>query len=244
MPIEINKVYCCDSKDGMQELINQGIKVDLIITDPPYDMPCMKPGGKSRIADRLRKEMNELEEAKLHLGISNDYLELMVKLQDKINIYIWCNGKQIEQYLDFFVKKHKCKYDILIWNKTNAMPCYSNKYLTDKEYVLYFRKGGLCNPRCYEDAKTVYQSSLNAIDKKRYGHPTIKPLPFIIKMVKNSSMEGDLILDPFAGSGTTLVASKILDRNFIGFEIEQKYVDICNQRLQEKELTIKESSKK
>ena len=235
MPIEINKVYCCDSKEGMQELINQGIKVDLIITDPPYDMPCMKPGGKSRIADRLRKEMNELEEAKLHLGISNDYLELMVKLQDKINIYIWCNGKQIEQYLDFFVKKHKCKYDILIWNKTNAMPCYSNKYLTDKEYVLYFRKGGLCNPRCYEDAKTVYQSSLNAIDKKRYGHPTIKPLPFIIKMVKNSSMEGDLILDPFAGSGTTLVASKILDRNFIGFEIEQKYVDICNQRLQEKE---------
>lgn len=153
MPIEINKVYCCDSKIGMQELINQGIKVDLIITDPPYDMPCMKPGGKSRIADRLRKEMNELEEAKLNLGISNDYLELMVKLQDKINIYIFCNGKQIEQYLDFFVKKHKCKYDILIWNKTNAMPCYSNKYLTDKEYVLYFRKGGLCNPRCYEDAK-------------------------------------------------------------------------------------------
>ena len=47
----------------MQQLINQGIKVDLIITDPPYDMPCMKPGGKSRIADRLRKEMNELEEA-------------------------------------------------------------------------------------------------------------------------------------------------------------------------------------
>ena len=104
----------------MQELINQGIKVDLIITDPPYDMPCMKPGGKSRIADRLRKEMNELEEAKLNLGISNDYLELMVKLQDKINIYIFCNGKQIEQYLDFFVKKHKCKYDILIWNKTNG----------------------------------------------------------------------------------------------------------------------------
>ena len=115
------------------------------------------------------------------------------------------------------------------------MPCYSNKYLTDKEYVLYFRKGGFCNPRCYEDAKTVYQSSLNSIDKKRYGHPTIKPLPFIIKMVKNSSKDGELILDPFAGSGTTLVASKRLDRNFIGFEIEQKYVDICNQRLQEKE---------
>ncbi len=235
MLIEINNVYCCDSKIGMQELINQGVKVDLIITDPPYDMPRIKPGGKTKMADNLRKMMNELEGAKLNLGISNEYLELMVKLQDKINIYIWCNRKQIEQYLDFFVKKHKCKYEILIWNKTNVMPCYSNKYLSDKEYVLYFRKSGLCNPKCYEDAKTVYQSSSNAIDKKKYGHPTIKPLPFIIKMIKNSSKENDLILDPFAGSGTTLVASKMLDRNFIGFEIEQSYVDICNQRLQETE---------
>ena len=63
-------------------------------------------------------------------------------------------------------------------------------------------------------------------------------------MVKNSSKEGELILDPFAGSGTTLVASKILDRNFIGFEIEQKYVDICNQRLQEKEGLLEISNKR
>ena len=96
----------------MQQLINQGIKVDLIITDPPYDMPCMKPGGKSRIADRLRKEMNELEEAKLNLGISNEYLELMVKLQDKINIYIFCNGKQIELASKYLEKNHVQKMDM------------------------------------------------------------------------------------------------------------------------------------
>lgn len=217
-------------------MIEEGIKVDLILTDPPYDIPKTKPGGKTPLSDSLRKYMHELEEDKLTKGITEEYLELMVKLQDKINIYIFCNGKQIEQYIDFFAKKHNCKYDILIWNKTNAMPCYSNKYLTDKEYVLYFRKGGLCSPKCYEDAKTVYQSSINAVDKKRYGHPTIKPLPFVIRMIKNSSNVGDLILDPFAGSGTTLVDSKILDRNFIGFEIEEKYVDVCNQRLQEVEV--------
>lgn len=116
------------------------------------------------------------------------------------------------------------------------MPCYSNKYLTDKEYVLYFRKGGLCNPSNYEDAKTIYQSPLNILDKRKYHHPTIKPLPFILRMIKNSSNVKDLILDPFAGSGTTLVASKLLNRNFIGFEIEEKYVDICNFRLQEVEV--------
>ena len=238
MPIEINKVYCCDSKDGMQELINQGIKVDLIITDPPYDMPCMKPGGKSRIADRLRKEMNELEEAKLHLGISNDYLELMVKLQDKINIYIWCNGKQIEQYLDFFVKKHKCKYDILIWNKTNAMPLFNNKYLTDKEYCLYFRKGGYCQPNNYEDAKTVFYSPINIKDKTKWKHPTIKPEELIRKLIRNSSKENDIVLDCFLGSGTTAVCCLKENRNYIGFEINKEFYEICIKRIKEEDICI------
>ncbi len=219
----------------MKKMVEEGIKVDLIVTDPPYDFSSIEPGGKSRLTHSLRKEMYELKDNNLTKGITNEYLELMVKLQDKINIYIWCNGKQIEQYIDFFVKKHKCKYDILIWNKTNVMPCYSNKYLTDKEYVMYFRKSGLCSPNCYEDAKTVYQSGMNVKEKKKYNHPTIKPLPFIIRMIKNSSKEGDLILDPFAGSGTTLVACKILKRNFIGFEIKEKYVHLCNERIAEVE---------
>lgn len=233
--METNKVYLCDCKDGMQQMIDERIKVDLILTDPPYEMPSVKPHGKTAFADKLRKSMKDLEEANLTKGITNDYLELMIKLQDKVNIYIWCNGKQIEQYLDFFVKKHKCKYDILIWNKTNVIPCYSNKYLADKEYVLYFRKGGKCHPSNYDDARTVYVSPTNTKDKKLYNHPTIKPLPFIKRMIKNSTVEGELVLDPFAGSGTTLVASKVLNRRYIGFEKEQKYYEICLKRLEEVE---------
>lgn len=69
-------------------MINDGMKVDLIITDPPYDIPNLKPGGKSEIAESLRKSMKQLEDAKLNTGIKNEYLELMVKLQERINIYI------------------------------------------------------------------------------------------------------------------------------------------------------------
>lgn len=214
-------------------MIDEGIKVDLILTDPPYDMPSTKAGGKSELAKSIQGAFDELKNANLTNGITYEFLDLMVQLQDNINIYIWCNLKQIKFYLDYFIDKHKCKWDEIIWYKTNAMPCFHNKYLTDKEYCLYFRKGGYCNPVNYETAKTVYSLPINILDKKKYGHPTIKPLPIIKNLIINSTHKGDLILDPFAGSGTTLVASKQLGRNYIGFEIDEKYVDICRKRINE-----------
>ena len=214
-------------------MIDEGIKVDLILTDPPYDMPSTKAGGKSELAKSIQGAFDELKNANLTNGITYEFLDLMVQLQDNINIYIWCNLKQIKFYLDYFIDKHKCKWDEIIWYKTNAMPCFHNKYLTDKEYCLYFRKGGYCNPINYETAKTVYSLPINILDKKKYGHPTIKPLPIIKNLIINSTQKGDLILDPFAGSGTTLVASKQLGRNYIGFEIDEKYVDICRKRINE-----------
>lgn len=234
--IESNRVYHLDSLIGMRKMVEQGFKVDLILTDPPYDIPNTKAGGHSPLSRSIQGAFDELANEKLTKGITREFLELMSALQDKINIYIWCNGKQIPFYLDYFVKEKKCKYDILVWNKTNAMPCFCNKYLTDKEYVLYFRKGGFCNPCCYEDAKTVYFAPINAKDKKKYGHPTIKPLDFIMRMIKNSSKEGELVLDPFAGSGTTPLAAKLLNRKYIAFEIEKKFYEVCEMRLQEVDL--------
>lgn len=231
--INFNNVYHMDSLDGMRQMIEQGIKVDLILTDPPYDMPNTKAGGNSNLAKSIQGAFTELELANLTKGITYEFLDLMVQLQDKINIYIWCNTKQIKFYLDYFIDKHKCKWDEIIWYKTNAMPCYHNKYLTDKEYCLYFRKGGYCNPQSYDDAKTVYPLPINILDKRKYGHPTIKPLPIIQTLIKNSSRDGELVFDPFAGSGTTLVASKLLNRNYLGFEIDDRYVDICKLRLME-----------
>ena len=64
-----------------------------------------------------------------------------------------------------------------------------------------------------------------------YDHATVKPLELIKTIVKASSNEGDIVLDCFMGSGTTAVACKELNRNFIGIEREQKYIDIANKRL-------------
>lgn len=103
--------------------------------------------------------------------------------------------------------------------------------MTDKEYCLYFRKNGYCNPQNYEDAKTVYYMPINMNDKNIFEHPTIKPKKIIETLIKNSSTEGQVVADFFMGSGTTCVAAKDIGRRYIGIEIEKKWFDIAKDRL-------------
>lgn len=110
------------------------------------------------------------------------------------------------------------------------MPLCGSKYLTDCEYCLYFHETLKLNTT-YETAKTVYDLPINIVDKNYYEHPTIKPLEPIKNFIVNSSKEGDLIFDPFLGSGTTAVAAKELKRDYIGFEISDKYCKIAEDRI-------------
>lgn len=208
--------------------------IDLIATDPPYLVSSTNGGGTINNIKKLNKSLSDL---KKNIDITQGYnIELygeqFIRVMKQINIYLWCNKAQIPEYFDFYVKKHKCKFDIICWHKTNALPTYSNKYLSDTEYLLYFRKGsGKCSPQSYEDAKTFYIAPINHKDKKLYGHPTIKPLDITEKIIRNSTREGQLVLDPFMGSGTTGVACVNTDRKFIGIEIDKEYFDIAQKRV-------------
>ena len=68
-------------------------------------------------------------------------------------------------------------------------------------------------------------------DEKRYKHPTQKPIKLMHRIIEKFTKENDIIFDPYAGSGTTLVAAKQLNRNFIGFELSKEYCDIAEKRL-------------
>lgn len=230
--MQVNKIYNEDCLVGLKKIPDNSI--DLVVIDPPYDI-CTKGGkkGSGRLCHDLTKLENELKESNLVNGYDLSILDELIRVMKEINIYIWCNGRQIPTYMKYFVEKLGCKLEIIIWGKTNPMPLYSNKYLGDKEYCLYFRKGGYCKPNSYEDAKTIYLSTLNVKDKQMYGHPTIKPLPLIRKLIRNSSKENEIVLDCFIGSGTTAVASLLENRKFIGFEINKKYYDIALKRISE-----------
>jgi len=226
----INKIYNMDCLIGIKNIPDNS--VDLVIIDPPYNI-CTKGGkkGNTKIAKNIKALEKELINNDLVDGYDLSILDELVRVMKNINIYIWCNGRQIPTYMKYFVENLGCKLEILIWGKTNPMPLYSNKYMGDKEYCLYFRKGGYCQPLNYEDARTIYTSKINIKDKQLYSHPTIKPLEFIRKIIRNSSKENDVVLDCFIGSGTTAIGCILENRKYIGFEINKKYFDIAQQRI-------------
>lgn len=208
--------------------------IDLIITDPPYDVNVNHDGGNLYHSKGFNKSNEELVNAKIDKGYDiEEFGKEILRVLKHINIYFFCNKKQIPEYFNFYVGKHNCLFEIIIWNKNNALPTYNGKYLTDSEYCLYFFEPGykLCHPETYDAAKTVYYQPINATDKKLYEHPTIKPLNIIENLIVNSSKEGEVILDPFMGSGTTGVACRMHKRDFIGIELDKHFYEIAENRI-------------
>ena len=225
------KITCADCLDILKQLPDKC--VDLVLTDPPYLIKNTTAGGKSNFAKSIQNMNNEIKNANITEGVSLEFCKEIIRLQDKVNCYIWCNKAQIMDYLDFFVTQNGCGFDILCWQKDNAMPTFNNKYLTDKEYCLYFRKGGYCQPKNYESAKTIFHEPINIKDKMAFGHPTIKPLNIFQTLIENSSHKNDLVLDCFSGSGTTAVACHNLKRRFICIERDKEYWKASCERLEQ-----------
>ena len=85
-------------------------------------------------------------------------------------------------------------------------------------------------PASYEDASTLYTSPMNVADKKKYGHPTPKPVPFLRRIVRNCSQPGAVILDPFCGSGAVGEACVLEGRHFVGIELVQVHAETATAR--------------
>ena len=233
--MELNVIYNEDCLEGMKQIPNKS--VDLVITDPPYLIDTVGSGLYSQKDKQYIKELNFMKD-----GFSKEILDEICRVMKKINLYIFCSQKQIIPLLDYFVREKKCNWNIITWHKTNPIPACGNKYLTDTEYVLFFREKGVKIYGDYQTKFTYYLTSLNQKDKIKYNHPTIKPLNIIQNFIINSSKEGEIVLDPFMGSGTTAIACMNTNRNFIGFEIDKGYYDIILERIKNHKSTVIQDS--
>jgi len=117
-------------------------------------------------------------------------------------------------------------HNILGWLKNNNTP--SQYYMKNCEYVLFLRKGKAKWINNIGGSKTIHKYD-NIIGHKL--HPTEKPVELLKFYISNSSKEEDIILDPFAGSGSTLIAAKVLNRNYIGYEIDKQYYNIAFNKI-------------
>ena len=168
--------------------------VDLIVTDPPYEFTKNKWFSGAERYVNVRKNLgDEMTESDCDKGVDNEMLDQWCRVMKKINIFIWCNKWQLMQYMHYFIEEKKCNFEILIWAKNNPIPLCNGTFLHDKEYCLYFWETGVkVNLNTYKNGKTVFFSSLNQKDKAKYGHPTIKPLEIIEKLIEIGSERGGL----------------------------------------------------
>lgn len=144
-----------------------------------------------------------------------------------IYMYIFCNKTLVADYITW-AKENGCSFDILVMCKSNPIPAYNNHYMSDLEYIIVIREPGTYFSK--EKNIELYRKWFLTNCKKGI-HPAEKPLELIKKFVTVGSNKGDLIFDPFMGSGTTGAACKELERNFIGCEIDKNYFEIAKKRI-------------
>lgn len=224
MAMEINTVQNKDCMDGMA--VMDGGSVDLVIADPPYFQGNGGGGG----AYGTRKKSFRDQIGDMMCGISDECLELMARVCKRVNMYIFCSMLQIPQYIAF-ATRHGYKFDILTWHKTNAVPACNGKYMPDTEYIVFIKESGVPLYGTAATKRKYYVTPTNVIDKRKWGHPTIKPLNIVQNLIINSTQEVGVVLDPFMGSGTTAVACVRTGRNYIGFELNPEYYEVCRNRI-------------
>lgn len=223
--MEICKIYNGDCLELLKEV--QDESVDLVVTDCPYKIV---PGGCTIPRGGIFRS-KEAKTGKLfkHNDVEfSDWLPMVYRtLKPGTHAYIMVNERNIAK-MQTAAEKSGFKFvNILIWEKNTMTP--NRYYMKQTEYILLLRKG---------PARTInHPGTSNIIKvKNRIGnkyHPTEKPVDLLKVLIENSSHAGDVVLDPFMGSGSTGVACLDTGRKFIGIEIDKKYFDVADTRINE-----------
>jgi site-specific DNA-methyltransferase (adenine-specific) len=245
---------CIRALDSLEEL-----SARLVVADPPYfnvlleedwdtswqnedeylqwtaqwmnaAMRVLMPGGLLYCFGQIGKR----EHVMLHL------MSQAARNYDFHDLIIWDRVVGYHQRRDSFTPAYEMA---LVLRKEGASPLFNKDavrepydqktikdYIRDKRYKdsnarrLHLEKG--------KYATNLWRiPSLRSPSKEKAGHPSQKPLALVERIVASSSNEGELVIDPFLGSGTTAIVAKQLNRRYIGIEINPKYVEIAEQRL-------------
>ena len=229
---------------------------DLIFVDPPY---FLSNGGVTCSSGKLvsvnkgdwDKSMGFEEDIKF----TYSWLKACRRVL-KENGSIWISGTLHAIYkIGYLLEKNN--YDLIndiVWYKPNAPPNLSCKYFTHShEIILWARKTDKSrhtfhyekmklwnNPKDKlknkdKQMRSVWSIPLLPKAEKEFGkHPTQKPIELLNRIVSSSSNEGDCVLDPFLGSGTTGIVCNILKRKFIGIDNQKEYLDLAIRRYKSK----------
>ena len=219
--MELNKIYNADCLEGMKHIPDGS--VDLIVTDPPYLMNYKTKHRKDKTHRFNKVILNDDNEQ-----LITDYVKECYRvLKDDTAMYLFCSSNKV----DFFKRELEKTFNIknmIIWVKNNhtagdLQSAFGRKY----EILFLVNKGR----RKFNGKRLTDIWEYPRVSGNSQLHQNQKPLELIIECIEKHSNVGDVVFDGFMGSGTTAIACMETGRNYIGFELDEYYFNVAQERI-------------
>ena len=210
----INKVHCVDCLEFLPLIPDKSI--DLVLTDPPYGTGKLVSGTMSKARlHKMRYDCFEDSEEYV-IKVCVPAIKECIRIAHRV---IFTPGSRCMMH---YPKPDG--FGCFFSNSANGMQLWGSM---DSQPIFYYG-------RPFDIGKRIHRCSYVMNEQPSCKeHPCSKPINVWKKIIETRTKEGDVVLDPFLGSGTTAVGCKQLKRNFIGIEISKKYCQIANERLRQ-----------
>jgi DNA modification methylase len=228
-----NRILFGDCRERLHELPDDS--VDLVLTDPPYNTGLT--AGSSRLRNFFADALPVDEYRDLAREVSR---QLYRVVKPDHAAYVFINWKSLGIWLDSLTAAGFRLKNCVVWDKVVHGLNYQN-YAHRHEFLIFAVKGRFFpNNRgtgddCFTDVWRV-RREMNQQSADVPHHETVKPYEVVRRPIEHASARGDLVLDPFAGSGTTCAVAKSLGRRYIGIERDPDYYRLCLRRLTDLQL--------
>ncbi len=238
-----HRLYCGDAKQetDLQKLMGRE-RATMVFADPPYNVSISSVQGRGRIQHREFSEASSELSPQDFIRFLVNGLFLAAKYAVDGSIHFVCmDWRHSAELLIAGKEVYGTPKNIIVWVKTNAGQ--GTFYRSQHEFIFVFKKGDASHINNFElgqhgrNRSNVWTyAGVNTFRAGRMDdlamHPTVKPVALVADAMRDCCRRGDIVLDPFMGSGTTIMAAERVGRRAYGLEIDPLYVDVAVRRWQ------------
>ena len=223
-------LYHADTMEILPQLIAEGLAADLVVCDPPYELTsggCTKGGLHERFGNGKGNYGNSGNLFEGEIPKWPEFVPLFYQcLKSNAHCYMMADGRnQFDMQLAAREAGFR-HHNLLVWDKVTATP--NKYYMKNCEFTGFFFKG-----KAFKINECGSMAGVRLPHRDDTPHPTEKPIPLMEYYIGNSSKEGELVIDPFMGVGSTGIAALRLGRKFIGIERDAQWFDLACERITE-----------
>ncbi len=240
-----HRLYCGDALNSVSyRALLCGERAAMVFTDPPYNVSIKKHarGRSSAAFDEFAMASGEMSADQFQGFLERALTAIAENCDDGCIVYVCMDWRHVHQLLEAGGLVFSELKNIVVWVKSNGGQ--GSFYRSQHELICIFKKGNAAHTNSFElgqhgrSRTNVWSyAGVNSFKAGRQDelnlHPTVKPVRLVADAMLDCSSRGTIVLDPFIGSGTTIIAGESVGRRAYGIELDPRYVDVAVRRWQE-----------